>query len=186
MLGNISFKANKGDEIAIIGSTGCGKSTLINLIPRFYDASSGEVLVDGVNVKDYNLESLYNKISYVPQKPVIFSGTVRDNICYGNNTKGEITDDEMRKSAEVAQASDFINKMENGYDAHIAQGGTNISGGQKQRLAIARAIARDPKYIYLMIRLVHLIIRQIICLEKVKRVYKECNFIYSCSKNRNY
>lgn len=87
MLRNISFKANKGDEIAIIGSTGCGKSTLINLIPRFYDASSGEVLVDGVNVKDYNLESLYNKISYVPQKPVIFSGTVRDNICYGNNTK---------------------------------------------------------------------------------------------------
>lgn len=107
MLRNISFKANKGDEIAIIGSTGCGKSTLINLIPRFYDASSGEVLVDGVNVKDYNLESLYNKISYVPQKTVIFSGTVRDNICYGNNTKGEITDDEMRKSAEVAQASDL-------------------------------------------------------------------------------
>ena len=149
MLRDISFKANKGDEIAIIGSTGCGKSTLINLIPRFYDASSGEVLVDGVNVKDYNLESLYNKISYVPQKTVIFSGTVRDNICYGNNTKGEITDDEMRKSAEVAQASDFINKMENGYDAHIAQGGTNISGGQKQRLAIARAIARDPEiYIF--------------------------------------
>lgn len=149
MLRNISFKANKGDEIAIIGSTGCGKSTLINLIPRFYDASSGEVLVDGVNVKDYNLESLYNKISYVPQKTVIFSGTVRNNICYGNNTKGEITDDEMRKSAEVAQASDFINKMENGYDAHIAQGGTNISGGQKQRLAIARAIARDPEiYIF--------------------------------------
>ena len=132
LLQNISFKANKGDTVAFIGSTGSGKSTLINLVPRFYDATGGEVLVDGVNVKDYSLEYLHNKLGYVPQKAVMFNGTVTSNIEYGDNGKQKPTI-----------------KMDNSYNAHIAQGGTNISGGQKQRLAIARAVARDPEiYIF--------------------------------------
>lgn len=149
LLKNISFKANKGDVVAFIGSTGSGKSTLINLVPRFYDATEGEVLVDGINVKDYDLEHLYNKIGYVPQKAVMFNGTVNSNIAYGDNGKGEITKEKVKEAINIAQATEFVEKMEDSYDAHIAQGGTNVSGGQKQRLAIARAIARDPEiYIF--------------------------------------
>ena len=149
MLKDITFKANKGDVVAFIGSTGCGKSTLINLIPRFYDATCGEVLIDGVNVKDYDLKYLYNKIGYIPQIAVIFNGTIKENIAYGDNGKKIPNMDKIKASAEVAQADEFINKMENKYDSHIAEGGTNISGGQKQRIAIARAIARDPEiYIF--------------------------------------
>ena len=148
ILENISFKANKGDTIAFIGSTGSGKSTLINLVPRFYDATEGEVLIDGVNVKDYDLEFLYNKIGYVPQKAVIFNGTVTSNVSYGDNGKDKTTD-EIKKAIDVAQATEFVLKMDDKYDTHIAQGGTNVSGGQKQRLSIARAIARNPEiYIF--------------------------------------
>jgi len=126
-----------------------GKSTLINLIPRFFDVTDGEVLVDGVNVKDFNLEFLYNKIGYVPQKAVMFGDSVRNNIDYGENGKQKKTDEEIKKVIEVAQGKEFVEKMENGYDSHVASGGTNVSGGQKQRLSIARAIARDPEiYIF--------------------------------------
>ena len=149
VLKNISFKVNKGQTIAFIGSTGSGKSTLINLVPRFYDATEGEVLVDGVNVKEYTIESLNNKLGYVPQKAVMFTGTVNSNVSYGENGKGNITEEKVKEAVKVAQGKDFVEKMENQYDAHIARGGTNVSGGQKQRLAIARAIARDPEiYIF--------------------------------------
>ena len=149
LLKNISFKANKGETVAFIGSTGSGKSTLINLVPRFYDATEGEVLVDGVNVKDYTQEFLHNKIGYVPQKAVMFNGTVNSNIAYGDNGKGEISEEKIKKVIEVAQGKEFVEKMDEKYDTHIAQGGTNVSGGQKQRLAIARAIARSPEiYIF--------------------------------------
>ena len=149
LLEDISFKAKKGETIAFIGSTGSGKSTLINLIPRFYDATKGEVLVDGVNVKEYKLKDLYNKLGYIPQIAVMFNGTVSSNIAYGENGKGEITKEKIKDAVKVAQAEEFVSKMENTYDAHIAQGGTNVSGGQKQRLSIARAIARDPEiYIF--------------------------------------
>ena len=148
VLKDISFKVNKEETVAFIGSTGSGKSTLINLVPRFYDATSGEVLIDGINVKDYRLETLYNKIGYVPQKAVIFSDTVKNNISFGESKK-EISDEEIKKAIEIAQAKDFVEKMENSYDSLMSQGGTNISGGQKQRLSIARAIARDPEiYIF--------------------------------------
>ena len=139
LLKNISFKANKGETVAFIGSTGSGKSTLINLVPRFYDATEGEVLVDGVNVKDYTQEFLHNKIGYVPQKAVMFNGTVNSNIAYGDNGKGEISEEKIKKAIEVAQGKEFVEKMDEKYDTHIAQGGTNVSGGQKQRLAIARS-----------------------------------------------
>ena len=149
LLRNISFKANKGETVAFIGSTGSGKSTLINLIPRFYDATDGEVLVDGVNVKEYTEEALNNKLGYVPQKAVMFNGTVNYNIAYGDNGKGEISEKKIKEAAKVAQASEFVEKMDDKYETHIAQGGTNVSGGQKQRLAIARAIARNPEiYIF--------------------------------------
>lgn len=149
LLEDISFKAKKGETIAFIGSTGSGKSTLINLIPRFYDATKGEVLVDGVNVKEYKLKDLYNKLGYIPQRAVMFNGTVSSNIAYGENGNGEITKEKIKDAVKVAQAEEFVSKMENTYDAHIAQGGTNVSGGQKQRLSIARAIARDPEiYIF--------------------------------------
>ena len=148
MLKDVTFTANKGETVAFIGSTGSGKSTLINLIPRFYDATSGEVLVDGVNVKDYKLENLYNKIGYVPQKAVMFTGTVNSNVSYGKSMK-KITNKEIKDAVSIAQAEEFVTKMDNKYDSSIAQGGTNISGGQKQRLAIARAIARKPEiYIF--------------------------------------
>lgn len=149
LLKNISFKVNKGETVAFIGSTGSGKSTLINLIPRLYDATQGEVLIDGINVKEYKLSELNNKIGYVPQKATIFSGTVKENITYGDNGKKEVSLDKVKKSIEIAQAKDFVEKMESKYNAHLARSGTNISGGQKQRLSIARAIARDPEiYIF--------------------------------------
>ena len=149
LLQDISFKANKGETVAFIGSTGSGKSTLINLIPRFYDVTDGEVLVDGVNVKEYNSEFLNNKIGYVPQKAVMFDGTVKSNVAFGDNGKGIKSDELIKEAIRVAQAAEFVEKMENSYDTHIAQGGSNISGGQKQRLAIARAIARQPEiYIF--------------------------------------
>ena len=149
LLRNISFKANKGETVAFIGSTGSGKSTLINLIPRFYDATDGEVLIDGVNVKDYTQEFLHNKLGYVPQKAVIFNDTVSNNVAYGENGKEKITEEKVKEAIEVAQGKDFVEKMENKYNTHMAQGGTNVSGGQKQRLSIARAIARDPEiYIF--------------------------------------
>lgn len=149
LLKDISFKANKGDTVAFIGSTGSGKSTLINLIPRFYDATEGEVLVDGINVKNYTQEFLHDKIGYVPQKAVMFNGTVKSNISYGDNGKEKPTDEQIKKAIEVAQGTEFVEKMDGQYDAHIAQGGTNVSGGQKQRLSIARAIARNPEiYIF--------------------------------------
>ncbi len=146
---NISFKVNRGETVAFIGSTGSGKSTLINLIPRFYDTTEGEVLVDGVNVKDYKLEALNNKLGYIPQRAVMFTGTVSSNVSYGKNGKGKVTNEKIKEAIKVAQGEDFVLKMEEQYDSHIARGGTNVSGGQKQRLAIARAIARDPEiYIF--------------------------------------
>ena len=149
LLENLSFKANKGDIVAFIGSTGSGKSTLINLIPRFYDSTDGEVLVDGINVKDYKLEALYNKLGFIPQKAVMFNGTVTSNVSYGENGKGQKDENLIKEAIRVAQATEFVEKMDEGYNGHIAQGGTNVSGGQKQRLAIARAIARQPEiYIF--------------------------------------
>lgn len=148
LLKNISFRANKGETVAFIGSTGSGKTTLINLIPRLYDATDGEVLVDGVNVKEYKQEFLHTKIGYVSQKVVMFDDTVLNNVSYGETNK-EITEENIKKAIEVAQAKDFIEKMDEAYETHIASGGTNVSGGQKQRLSIARAIARTPEiYIF--------------------------------------
>lgn len=145
-LKNISFSAKPGEVTAIIGSTGAGKSTLINLIPRFYDIESGSILVDGVDVRDISQENLRNKIGFVPQKAVLFSGTISENIRFGNDNA---TDQEVKHAAEVAQASDFIETMDGGYDHEIAQGGTNVSGGQKQRLSIARALVRKTEiYIF--------------------------------------
>ena len=144
VLENISFKAKKGDTIAIIGSTGSGKSTIVNLLMRFYDVTDGEILIDGVNIKDYKLDYLHNKLGYVPQKAVMFSGTVNYNVSYGDNGK-EKSDKLIKESVRVAQAKEFVDKMPNTYESDIAQGGTNISGGQKQRLSIARAIAKNPE-----------------------------------------
>ncbi|MCL1789640.1 MAG: ABC transporter ATP-binding protein/permease [Oscillospiraceae bacterium] len=150
VLENISFTANQGETVAFIGSTGSGKTALINLVPRFFDATKGEILVNGVNVKDYKVESLMNKIGYVPQKAVLFKGTVNSNIAYGDNGTGEkYTESVVEWAAKLAQSSEFIEEMESGYQAEIAQGGANLSGGQKQRLAIARAICRRPEiYIF--------------------------------------
>ncbi len=149
ILKNISFKAKRGQTVAFIGSTGSGKSTLVNLIPRFYDATEGEVLIDGVNVKEYNLESLYNKLGYVSQKTVMFSGTVSSNVAYGENGLGEYSEEAVKRTVSIAQASDFVEGMENQYEAAVAQGGANLSGGQKQRLSIARAVCRKPEiYIF--------------------------------------
>lgn len=149
LLKNISFTVNKGETIAFIGSTGSGKSTLINLVPRLYDATEGEVLVDAVNVKDYNIKYLNNKIGYIPQKAVMFTKTVRGNMSYGNNGEKVIPLNKIKEAIKVAQAEDFVLKMDKQYDTLIARGGTNISGGQMQRLSIARAIAKDPEiYIF--------------------------------------
>ena len=146
LLKNISFKINQGETVAFIGSTGSGKSTLINLIPRFYDVTEGEILIDGINVKEYDLKYLYNKIGYISQKAVLFSGTIKSNVAYGNNN---ISLDKVKEAIEIAQGNDFVLKLENKYDSEIAQRGTNLSGGQKQRLSIARAIAKDPEiYIF--------------------------------------
>ncbi len=142
VLKNISFKAKKGDTLALIGSTGSGKSTIVNLIMRFYDVTEGEILIDGKNIKEYKLETLYKKIGYVPQRAVMFNGSVKYNISYGDK---KVSEKDMKNAARVAQASEFIDKMPKGYDANVSSGGTNISGGQKQRLAIARAVAKDPE-----------------------------------------
>ena len=139
---DISFKAEKGETVAIIGSTGSGKSTLINLIPRFYDVTEGSVKVDGVDVRDMTQKDVRDRIGYVPQKGVLFSGTIDSNIRYG---KTEISEDAVKKAAQVAQATEFIDTKPEGYESPIAQGGSNVSGGQKQRLSIARAIAKDPE-----------------------------------------
>lgn len=144
IISNISFKAKKGQTVAIIGSIGSGKSTLINLIARFYDATSGEILVDGINVKDYTFEDLYNKISYVSQRAIIFSGSISSNVSFGRGN-ALIDEQKIKEVIEVAQAQDFVLKMDDGYESHVAQKGSNLSGGQKQRLSIARAIARDPE-----------------------------------------
>ena len=143
ILENISFKVNKGETVAFIGSTGSGKSTLINLIPRLYDVTSGEVLVDGINVKEYTFKNLNNKVGYIPQKAVMFTGTVKDNITYGESSK-RVSEDDIKEALKISQAN-FVNKLEKGIDSHVARGGTNLSGGQKQRLSIARTIARHPE-----------------------------------------
>lgn len=146
VLEDINFKVEKGQTVAFIGSTGSGKSTLINLVPRFYDASEGEILIDGINVKNLKQKTLRKKIGYVPQKGVLFSGTVNENIAYGDST---ISKEKIVEACKVASADGFINEMEQGYESHISQGGKNVSGGQKQRLSIARAVAIDPEiYIF--------------------------------------
>ena len=142
---DISFTAHKGETIAFIGSTGCGKSTVINMIPRFYDATKGEVLVYGVNVKEYTQKALRNKIGYVSQKAVLFTGSIKSNVAYGDNGTKGFTDDVVKQAIETAQAKEFVDKTEGGVDAFVAQGGSNFSGGQKQRLSIARAICRHPE-----------------------------------------
>ena len=146
VLQNISFRANKGETTAFIGSTGSGKSTLINLIPRFYDINSGKILLDGVDVRDYRLEDLYSKIGYVPQKGILFSGTVESNIKYGTSNASKI---DVEKSANVSRSKEFIQKLDGNFLSPIAQGGANVSGGQKQRLSIARALVKKPElYIF--------------------------------------
>ena len=146
ILKDISFKANRGETIAFIGSTGSGKSTLINLVPRFYDVTDGEILIDGINIKEYKLETLRNKFGYVSQKAFMFNDNVLNNVSYGNK---KIDEDKVKEAIKIAQAKEFVEKMEDAYKSHIARGGTNVSGGQKQRLSIARAIARDPEiYIF--------------------------------------
>ena len=142
VLKDISFKTKLGDTVAFIGSTGSGKSTLINLIPRFYDATEGEILVDGVNIKDYKLDYLHSKMGYVSQKAVLFKGSVKENVLYGDNTNK----DNLDNALDISQSSEFVSKMKRGVDSKISQGGTNISGGQKQRISIARAIAKEPEF----------------------------------------
>lgn len=149
VLKDISFDIKKGETVAFIGSTGSGKSTLINLIPRFYDVTEGEILVDNINVKDYKEEVLNDKIGYIPQKAVIFSGTINSNIGFGKVNGKKVSLKKIKESANVAQASEFIEKLDNKYNSLVARSGTNLSGGQKQRIAIARAIARNPEiYIF--------------------------------------
>jgi ATP-binding cassette subfamily B protein len=149
VLRDISFTVKQGETIAFIGSTGSGKSTLINLVPRFFDATEGEVLVDGVNVQEYQQEALYNKIGYVPQKAVLFKGSVSSNVAYGENGGESYSQAEIERAVQIAQGSDFVEAKEDSYQAAIAQSGANLSGGQKQRLAIARAVCRKPEiYIF--------------------------------------
>ena len=149
VLEDISFTASKGETVAFIGATGSGKSTLINLIPRFYDATEGEVLVNGINVRDYKSETLNNLLGYVSQRAVMFSGSVKSNVAYGDGRIENYTDQMVNDALDIAQASEFVSKLENGIEAPIAQGGTNVSGGQRQRLSIARAVCRDPEiYIF--------------------------------------
>lgn len=145
VLQNISFTAKKGETVALIGSTGCGKSTVINLIPRFYDASEGQVLVDGVDVKEYTQKTLRNKIGYVSQKATLFTGSISSNVAYGDNGRKAPDKAAIEEAVVTAQADEFVNKMEGNYDGYVAQGGSNLSGGQKQRISIARAIARKPE-----------------------------------------
>ena len=143
-LSNISFKINKGQTLAIIGATGSGKTTLISLIPRFYDATEGEVLVDGVNVKNYKFDTLYDKLGYVTQKAVLFAGSIRENVFFGESAAPE-TDEELKNAIELSQAEEFVNKLPDGTEHMISQMGRNVSGGQKQRLSIARALSRKPE-----------------------------------------
>ena len=145
VLKDISFKAKKGETVAIIGSTGCGKSTLINLIPRFYDATGGEVLVDGVDVREYTLEQLHNKIGYVPQRAVLFAGTINTNVAMGDNGTAGYTQEDVARAVRIAQAKDVVENYPEGYEHPVAQGGSNLSGGQKQRICIARAVCRNPE-----------------------------------------
>ena len=145
VLKDISFTVKPGQTLAIIGATGCGKSTLVNLIPRFYDATSGEVLVEGVNVKDYSEKALRNKIGYISQSAALFSGTIADNIAFGDNGQKPISKEQIEQAAKLAQADEFIEGVENKYDGFVAQSGQNYSGGQKQRISIARALARKPE-----------------------------------------
>ncbi len=149
VLEDVNFTVKQGETIAFIGSTGSGKSTLINLVPRFFDATEGEILIDGVNIKEYTQEALHNKIGYVPQKAVLFKGSVSSNVAYGDNGGNGFSEHEIKKAVAIAQGTDFVERMEGGYEVDIAQGGTNVSGGQKQRLAIARAVCRKPEiYIF--------------------------------------
>jgi len=149
VLEDVSFTVRQGETIAFIGSTGSGKSTLINLVPRFFDASEGEILINGVNIRDYSQEALHNKIGYVPQRAVLFKGTIASNVSYGDNGGSGYTEDDIRNAVAIAQSADFVEEMADAYQAEIAQGGTNLSGGQKQRLAIARAVCRKPEiYIF--------------------------------------
>ncbi|MCL2147971.1 MAG: ABC transporter ATP-binding protein/permease [Methanomassiliicoccaceae archaeon] len=145
VLRDVSFSVGQGETVAFIGSTGSGKSTLINLVPRFYDATEGSVLVDGVNVREYRLESLYDKIGYVPQKSVLFSGTVASNVAFGESGGGQATEDDVKRAVRIAQGTDFVENMEGEYEGAVARGGANVSGGQKQRLSIARAVCRQPE-----------------------------------------
>lgn len=145
VLKDISFTAGKGETVALIGATGCGKSTVINLIPRFYDATEGTVSVDGVNVKDYSQKELRNKIGYVSQKATLFTGTIESNVAYGDNGQKNASETDIKKALDIAQASEFVDSLEDGSKAYVAQGGSNFSGGQKQRMSIARAIARKPE-----------------------------------------
>lgn len=142
---NISFKAKKGQTVAFIGSTGCGKSTVINLIPRFYDVTEGSVLVDGINVKEYKQKELRNKIGYVSQKAILFSGDITSNVSYGDNGKPKNIEEDVKNAIEIAQSTDFVESQKDQYKGYVAQGGNNFSGGQKQRLSIARAIAKKPE-----------------------------------------
>lgn len=149
VLKNVSFTADPGMTVAIIGSTGSGKSTLINLITRFYDASEGAVLVDDVDVREYKLSSLYDKLGYVSQKAILFSGSIKDNVSYGKKSDYEVTEDKIKSAIKVSQSEDFVLKLKDKYNSRVSQGGSNLSGGQKQRISIARAIARDPEiYIF--------------------------------------
>ena len=145
VLKDISFTAKRGETVAIIGSTGCGKSTVVNLIPRFYDATEGQVLVDGVDVREYDQRSLRNKIGYVSQKATLFTGTIASNVAYGDNGEAPPSPADVQAAVATAQAEDFVTHLEGGYEGYVAQGGANLSGGQKQRLSIARAIARKPE-----------------------------------------
>ena len=143
-LSHISFKVDRGETLAIIGATGSGKTTLVGLIPRFYDATAGEVLVDGVNVKDYSFDALYDKLGYVTQKAVLFSGSIRENVFFGKSAAKQ-DDAALRSAIELSQADEFVDKLSDGTEHRIAQLGRNVSGGQKQRLSIARALARNPE-----------------------------------------
>lgn len=144
ILRNIDFKVKKGETIAFIGATGSGKTTLVNLAARFYDATEGKVFIDGVNIKDYSFDALYDRIGYVTQKAVLFAGDIRENVLFGESSASQ-TDEDVKKALDIAQATEFVGKLEKGIDSPIVQGGTNVSGGQKQRLAIARALARKPE-----------------------------------------
>ena len=145
VLKDISFTAKAGETIAFIGATGCGKSTAVNLIPRFYDVTEGEVLVDGVNVKEYKQYDLHNKIGYVSQKAILFGGTIKSNVAYGDNGRDKFHESDIVDAVYTAQAAEFVEKLDEGYDAYVAPGGSNLSGGQKQRLSISRAICRHPE-----------------------------------------